>query len=107
MNKLQRYVFQRDLKKKLKLQQREGNLFKASFPLKKNGLIINSLEKINYRPFYDSKWRIEGSEDGTDFAVTLTRFDTEKYADMYQAVSNTEALSQILELDMRDKIYYD
>ena len=107
MNKLQRHVFQRDLKKKLKLQRREENLLKASFPLRNNGLIINSLEKINYRPFYDTKWRIEGSENDTDFTIVVTRFDFETFETMYRIISCAETTQQIRELDMRDKIYYD
>lgn len=88
-----------ELKDELKIRQK--------FPIVNGNLVIFNINRIAYRPFYDSKWKISGAENGFDFSLSITRFDTETLNRLFDKISEAATVSEIRALNMRDRIYYD
>lgn len=80
---------------------------RQKFPVRNGKLVIFNINRIAHRPFYDSKWEITGTENGSDFTLFVTRFDTETFSRLFEKIYETSSVSEIRALDMRERIYYD
>lgn len=80
---------------------------RQEFPIRNGNLVIFNINRIAYRPFYDSKWEVTGTENGSDFTLFVTRFDTETFSQLFEEICETSSVSEIRALDMRERIYYD
>ena len=89
----------KDLKDELKIRQK--------FPIRNGSIAIININRIAYRPFYDSKWAITGTENGSDFTLSITRHDTETFSRLFEKICNVFSVAEIRALDMRGRIYYD
>ncbi len=86
---------------------REELTIRQKFPLTNGNLTVYNINRTACRPFYDSKWAITGTENGSDFSLSITRYDTETLNRLFDKISEATSVSEIRALDMRDKIYYD
>lgn len=81
---------------------------KQTFPLKNGNFIISGLTELQRRPFYDTEWQVEGvDETGTSFSLKITRYDYESFLNIYELIKRPDQLSQLKDLDVKNKIWYD
>ena len=88
-----------ELKDELKIRQK--------LPIVNGNITIFNINRVAYRPFYDSKWEIAGTENGSDFSLSITRYDTETFSRLFEKICEISSVSEIRALNMRDRIYYD
>ncbi len=80
---------------------------RETFPIINSDITIYNVRKIAHRMFYDSQWEIVGTENGSDFTLSIIRGDTETFSHLFGKICEISSISEIRALDMRDKIYYD
>lgn len=68
-------------------------------------ILIFSL--VGKRQFYDSTWCILYQQHGVVEKIEIIREDIQSYEDLKQRLDSCTCLMDIMELDMKTKIYYD
>lgn len=93
-------IFEKRKKKKVEKTSPEISLWKGV-----DTKLHISVERIGYRPFYDSQWRVVVP----CFSMTLIRRDDETAANLLSLISSLPSIEEkeIEKLDERDTIYYD
>lgn len=66
---------------------------------------ICSVQRVHYRPFYDSRWRCWDKR--TQKATIITRQNDETADNLLLLVTNAIKNGTLRNLDERSKIYYD
>lgn len=68
-----------------------------------NNPFILDFSQTDLRPCYDSTWKIQ-TVDGDEYIV---RWDDDSTLKMCKLLSSVRSLSELRNLDMREKIFYD
>jgi hypothetical protein len=94
-------------KVKNQLLEKSISDFVISWPDFDESFGILMFSQVGKRQFYDSTWCILYQQHGVIRKIKINREDTQSYEDLKQSLDRCTCLTDIMELDIKTKIYYD